>query len=181
MISRVGVLLAAILLGGCVGSAPSPPNGAPLLPHTLSPATLGYNLSLSQLVTGEYGGEVTSTRLVAVGLSPLGLPLFEFEQVGDRVTARQLGGEQGPVDPRQVISDLQLTYWPEDVLRPALAAAGYRLESDPVDHSRRVFSSDGLLQAEISFESRHGAQDDIVIRHFYPRYTVRVTAFEPEG
>jgi hypothetical protein len=177
----------AVLVVGCSSAAPTPQSDAPLLPYALSPASLGRDLSLSQTVTGEFGDqersmrvelEVTPERLVAVGLSPLGLPLFTIEQEGEEIRTTQLGGEQSPIDPRHVLSDMQLTHWPENVVRQVLATRGLRLEVDRAEQSRRVYGADGLLLAEITFGGAHGAPHEIVIQHYTPRYKLRITTID---
>ena len=122
--------------------------------------------------------EVTPELLVAVGISPLGLPLFTLEQEGEEIRTTQLGGEQSPIDPRHVLSDMQLTHWPEEVVRQALATMGLRLEVDQTDLRRRVYGADGLLLAEITFGGVRGAADEIVIQHYAPRYRLRITTID---
>ncbi len=186
---RFAIGLLAILAAGCAHSTVVHTPAQPLLPYPLSPVTLGHDLSLSQTVTGEYSDqtrtmrielEVTSTRLVVVGLSSFGIPVFSLELVGDHVEATSTGSEELSLDPYQALSDIQLAYWPAEAVRVALASKGLRLNVDATDSSRRVYSSDDLLMVEITYYPSASTPQEILIQHFDPTYKLRVTTIGGE-
>ena len=121
---------AGLFLAGCAGT-PAGSDSACKGPTSLdlAPASLGYSLSLSQVVTGEYGGdshsmrfevEITRKRVVMVGLSLSGVRLFTLKQEAAGLELDTLSGKGPAFDPCYILSDVQLTYWPEGVLRQAL-------------------------------------------------------------
>src|SRR3546814_7669394 len=70
----------------------------PLLEDPLLPATLGYRLSMSQVVASQYGGEMRSLRvavemsperLVMVGVSHVGVLLFTLERSEEHTSELQ--------------------------------------------------------------------------------------------
>src|SRR3546814_1029663 len=94
----------------------------PLLKDPLLPATLGYHLSMSQVVASQYGGEtrslrveveISAERLVMVGVSHIGVPLFTLELDGQGLRTTALSAEALPFDPRYILSDFQLAHWPD--------------------------------------------------------------------
>jgi hypothetical protein len=173
MIMRRALIPLLFWLAGCATRAPE--RSGPLLTPPLPPASLGQELAQSELVTGEHDGrsyamrvelEVNAERLVVVGLSPAGVPLFTLEQTAGGVSVE--GGATGrlPFDPAYMLSDLQLIHWPADVLAPAMAARGLRFEER--DGRRRVSERDGRPLVDIAY---HGA---ITLTHLDRPYRLRI-------
>src|SRR5690606_10285186 len=95
----------------------------------LSPASLGADLSLSQIVTGELAGqgqsmrfeiEVTEKRFSLAALSHAGLPLFTLVQSANGADIRLRGPGAEIFDPVYLLSDIKLCYWPRERLNLAL-------------------------------------------------------------
>lgn len=162
-----------------------PPDGNFL---TLPPASLGHDLSLSQLVTGEYDGttykaryeiDITRQRLAVVGLSPLGVTLFTIVQENGDVKT-QTFGIPAKVDPRYVLSDIYIAYWTPATLRPALKKMGRRIEVTEDGAVRRVRNAGDELLVEVRYNNparRHGRID---IRHFDFPYRLRIEPLAPD-
>jgi hypothetical protein len=167
------ILLLALVLGACAHPAAKPPAG-PLLGDPLPPASLGYTLSLSQVVASQYEGktqslrvevEVSPERLVMVGVSHLGVPLFslELDREGLRTTA--LSSEVLPFDPRYILSDFQLAHWPFELVSQDLERRGYRLVRGPKASGRYVYDAERELVASVE-DLRDGKQAGyMVIEH----------------
>ncbi len=191
--TRIWILALVLMATGCAG-APRPDVVAPDViakepPRFLSlpPESLGHSLSLSQLVTGEYGGEIykmryeldiTPDRLAIVGLSPLGVTLFTIVHEKGELAVETLGRGEVKFDPRYTLFDVYLTYWPTAALRAALSPMRMRLDEAADGSFRRVRGLDGEMIAEITYPSKHLKTGEIVIQHFNFPYQLRVETLE---
>lgn len=175
----VGLVL---LLFGCSATPEPQPAGRnfPLL----APESLGHSLSLSQMVVGEYEGktyrmryevEILPSRLVIVGLSPLGLTLFTLVQEKDTVDIERYFENQPAFDPRYTLFDFYLAYWPLKVLQPVLENAGLIIEEDRDGSGRRVSRAEGATVATVSYSGRKEEGGKIVIQHFDIPYRLRIS------
>ena len=183
------LLIAALGLAGCqMGPPVQTADSTILRPYvTLSPGSLGHNLSLTQIVTADYDGqnysmrfevEVGPTRLVTVGLSHMGIPLFSLEQDGNGLHLETFGNEQMPFDPRHILSDFQLAHWPAATLAQTLAERHLRLEDDAVRSTRRLFSEKGDLLVEITYLVRTPSLAETLIQHFDHPYSLRIKTIQ---
>ena len=187
----LGALALLLMATACAGTPPPEParNEAPRF-LSLAPESLGRSLSLSQLVIGEYGDriykmrievDITPARLVIVGLSPLGVTLFTLVQdKGGSAVVTQLK-EQAPFDPRHILFDLYLTYWPPEVLQAALSPLSMRFDESADGSARRVTGPDGDVVAEIAYPSKNAKKREIIIQHFDLPYRLRIMTLEARG
>lgn len=188
---RILAFALILVTTSCAGMAPLE-TGKKEKPRvlSLSPASLGRSLSLSQLVTGEYGDhiykmryevEITPERLALVGLSPLGITLFTLvQEQGEHLIVTQLK-EQPVFDPRYTLFDLYLTYWPREALQRALSQASMRLEENTDGTIRRVRGSEGEIIAEITYPPKNLKKGEIIIKHFDIPYRLRIKTLETGG
>ncbi len=176
-----------MFLAACLGScAPLPPagqGGEPLLRTPVSPDSLGYSLSLSQVVTSDYDGdsrsyrieaEVTPDRLVIVGLSHLGVPFFTLELEAGDLAMTSLSADYLPFDPRHILSDFQLAYWPTEVLARNLAPGGFRLENRREDSERFVYGPAEHRLVAIDYAPSGEPEGVLIIQHFDLHYRLRI-------
>jgi hypothetical protein len=172
MMRRALLLLA---LAGCATPPPATAPAGPVIAPPLPPASLGRELARSELVTGDYGErsyrmrvelEVTAERLVVVGLSLAGVPLFTLEQTAAGLAVDSRVGDRLPFDPAYMLSDLQLVHWPADVLARALTERGLQLELPA--GQRRVIDRDGRPLIEIAYG------DVTTLRHLDRHYRLRI-------
>jgi hypothetical protein len=182
-VTRRGFVVLVLAIAGCAQLPAPPGRTGPLLDPALPPASLGRELARSAVVTGEYRDrtysmrvevEVTPERLVVVGMSHMGVPLFTLEQTsaGVRVQSNARGGP--PLDPAHLLSDLQLVHWPAHALEDALASRGLRLLDRPSEGVRRVVDRDGGLLVEI-VHLRSGDDPAVTtVRHLDPPYGLRI-------
>ncbi len=184
------IILAAVvaIVAACAGAAPEPDGDAEnsLLQAVLPPASLGTSLSLSQLVEGEFKDqrqslhvevEVTPARLVVVGLSPVGVPLFTLEQRAGEITVETLGSDELPFNPRHMLSDFQIAYWPEAVLRGAFQSLGLSLRQAAQDR-REVLGENGEVLVAVTYGGDGDNIGDIIVEHFDPPYRLRIMTFK---
>lgn len=185
---KVWAILLLLTVTACAGSAPQGMK-APSSPHFLSldPSSLGRSLSLSQLITGEYEDkiykmrnevEITPTRLAIVGLSPLGISLFTLVQERDKVTVETVSKEKMAFDPRYILFDFYLTYWPTAVLQKALASEQLVLDESTDKKTRRIRDLHENLVVEITYPSTSTLENDIIIEHFDLPYRLRIKTLE---
>jgi hypothetical protein len=171
-------LLLLLAVAGCATAAPAPQQPGPLLDPPLPPASLGRELAQSELLTGDFGGrsmrlrvefEVTAERLVVVGLSLAGLPLFTLEQTVAGISVAGAGVGRLPFDPAYMLADLQLVHWPAAALAPALATRGLALEEQA--GRRRVLDQDGRPLVEIVYDDPAGVTR---LRHLDHPYSLSI-------
>lgn len=188
---RIIPLLLMLTLTGCAETTPPPTSKEePPAFLSVSPASLGHSLSLSQIVTGTYDGreqkmrfelDIGPSRLAVVGLSPLGVTLFTIIQDKNDIKVETAAKGQIPFDPRHMLFDIYLTYWPKAVLRPALARLGMRLDDMEGGKFRRVRGVDGKLIAEIRYPPKRKNTERIVIQHFDHPYRLSIQTLETLG
>ena len=117
--------------------------------------------------------------LCVLELGPRGLVLVAFTELGQRLFTIAYGPEEfaidtSPVlpsqfDPKRVLADLQLVYWPLDVFRKSLSEGWVIAESS--DAARRL-THDGDVVAEVSY----GANGTIEVRRESLRYDMTISA-----
>lgn len=180
-----------LALAGCAhGPPPSAPKADPLLRLSLAPESLGRPLRLSQVLKAEVAGqdrtfrfqvEVTAERLVMVGLTHMGMPLFSLTQDAGGLRVETPAGGPFPFDPRYLLADFQLTFWPVPVLRPALGALGLRIEEKPDGLGRRVIGGDAKLLVDIAYPPHGISAGEIVLAHHDHPYRLRIVTLQEGG
>ena len=182
-------MLAAIvsIAAGCTQAARGPDADGAVLQALLPPASLGENLSLSQLVVGEFQGqthslhieiEITPTRMVMVGLTPMGVPIFTLEQEANEIEVQTLGSDSFPFDPRHILSDFQIAYWPEAVLSDKFHSFGLTVRETPTAGSREILAESGEVLVAVTYLDNADGAGDIIIEHFDPPYRLQIETFE---
>ncbi|MCW2236400.1 DUF3261 domain-containing protein [Azospirillum canadense] len=158
---RKTVLGLAILLGACAtGPATGPDARAPMIGPTQRlalprPADLGRSVEAAQLITARRGGDtfvfeghvsVTPERFTLVGLDTLGRRAMTVTWTDAGVEVETAPWLPDGVRPGAMLADLVVLYWPDAVVRKALAPAGAELAADATS---RTVSADGqdLLRA----------------------------------
>ena len=184
-------LVLAMILGGCA-DAPrhSVEENSPLLRLSLPPESLGRSLWLSQLLTARVGtqeqsfrfeAEVSPERLVIVGLTHMGAPLFTLTEDDDAMNVETIGDGQLPFNPRYMLADFKLTYWPANVLRRALAPLGLRLEQSPDGLDRRVVAGDANPLVNIAYPRAGANAGEIMVNHYDYPYRLHIKTIRKEG
>ncbi len=134
-------LLLALPLAGCATVPPPPADTAFIAPGVAfrvpAPALLRQSVAVAQTVQANYGG-MAMVFEAQIAITPAGLDLVALDGLGRRALTIGWHGaapvvEAAPWLPAQVnaanmLADIALIYWPEALLRPALAAAGAGLE-----------------------------------------------------
>lgn len=186
-------ILATILIVTACAMTSRPENVGKVSPQeflSLSPASLGRSLSLSQLVTGEHDGriykfryelDITPDHLAMVGLSPLGVTLFTILQENGQLTTEKHIKKDVKFDLRYTLFDLYLTYWPRDILQAALSRIRMQLYDAPDGSFRRVRDMRGEMIAEITYPPEHPRKGEIVIQHFNIPYRLRIETLAKDG
>ncbi|RJF54594.1 DUF3261 domain-containing protein [Serratia inhibens] len=181
---RMMLLMLATLLAGCAGSQDPTLPQAWLKPGTrvaLPSPVLEQPISQQQLLTAEVKGQRHSMlvllnadgrRLQLVGMSPLGIRLFNLTYDRQGIHTEQLikVGELPPAS--QVLADIMLSYWPAADWRPLLPA-GWRLEDRP--EVRRLYDDRGATISEIRYQQANGQRNPLSITQsaFHYRITIQ--------
>jgi Protein of unknown function (DUF3261) len=129
----------AIMLSGCASPPDvAPPVASPAPLFCLSPASLGQPLALQQRLTVTFQGQVqppvdvlleVDPRTLQAALMVAGSTMARLNWDGESLVATQSPGWPQRLPAAQVLSDLQLAWWPVPVLRAALPA-GWLLEAE---------------------------------------------------
>ena len=181
--SRCYVLL-LIAIPGCASLNPEPTVPISLL---LSPSSFGGTLSLSQLVTGEYDNQTTSMRfeiditpdrLTAVALSPLGITLFTLEHDGGEPIINQITSDQIILDPKYILFDLYMAYWPTAVLHNALGKHGLKLHEDHKTKKRIILTLSDEKLVEVMYPVTQIGSEEIVIQHYALPYRLNIKSLK---
>lgn len=193
MIKLIAMVVLAAGLTGCVQvapeEAPEEGQGAPLLSTPLPPGSLGHDLSLSQIVTAEFNGErrslrveveVTAGRMVMVGLSLIGAPLFTLELDSQGLKASTLEGAALPFDPRHILSDFQLAHWPRELIARELSRHGNLLLPGSDAAGREIYGPQRQLLVKIDY-LQAGGDGDLTIQHFDRPYKLQIHTIESEA
>lgn len=173
-----------VVMTGCTSTPSEPVTPIPLL---LSPSSFGGSLSLSQLVTGEYNNqtstmrfeiEITPARLIAVALSPLGTTLFTLEHDGGEPTINAITSDQMVIDPRFILFDLYMAYWPTDVLQNALKKHDIMLHEDTKTKRRTAFASSGAKLVEVTYPLIKLGNNETIIQHYDLPYRLNIKSLK---
>lgn len=141
-------LLSAVLLTACAAPVQSLDHVvriAPGLDFTLPrPADLGRSLDAAQLVTARYGDRTvvfeahisaTPAKFLLVVVDPLGRRALSVTWDNAGITYEAAPWLPPAIRPRNMLADIVLLYWPESVVRQALARSGGRLVVAPGSRS----------------------------------------------
>lgn len=113
----------------------------PLLPAS----ALGRSLAASQRFTSHFRGkqqtlyfqvEVEPRRIAMVGLTPVGVRLFVLQYQGGKVLYQPQPFFKAPLQPRHILADFQLVYWPLATLQAALGPQGIRIRERQTGQGR---------------------------------------------
>ena len=157
---RLLLLLPSILLAGCQWFSWHKPIST-VLP-ILSPDSLGQSLVALQKVSGERAGshytmlfqvEVDQQRLVLVGSSATGNSLFSVEYKQGALNSNVSPLLPAQLDPRYVLGDFQLVFWPASAINQQLIGSDYRLVDHPL--RRELWQAEELLIAIDYSEQNH--------------------------
>ena len=159
-----------LLLGlcGCV-TTPQPTPSRPELLLRLAPATLGRELALTQRITMVRDGDRKSfdallevdADAVRVALIAMGQTLGTLTWDGKDFTSRVSTHVPPVVTAERIITDVQLAWWPVDVVRAALPPG---FELDEVGGTRTL-KKDGARFVTVT--STEGRQRVVLTQHLY--------------
>lgn len=149
------VIFAALvsLLAACArqsSEAPAAVRIAPGLALSLpAPDALGRRVEASQMLTARYGDQsflfeghlsATPERFLMVGLDPMGRELLRITWTPAGVDYEAAPWVPSIMRPESILLDIVLLYWPDDVVRRMVTAAGGSVDITP---RRRSFRTGG--------------------------------------
>ncbi len=88
------------------------------------------------------------------------------------------GRQRTGFEPRHILFDLHLTYWPRKPLQAALSSFSMRLDDSANGSVRKVQDSNGKAVAEINYGPKAATPGTIVIQHFDVPYRLRIRSSE---
>jgi hypothetical protein len=173
--SKLASAALLVCLAGCASLGTQSKQSPPLAP----PISFPQAQRTTQTVVIDRDGQ-THRTLCVLELGPRGLVLVAFTELGQRLFTIEYGPDKfaidtSPVLPPQfeaslVLADLQLVYWPLDVLRNSLHDSWSVTES-PSNAERRL-----MHEGNVVAEARHDADGSIDIRRASLGYHMTIVA-----
>ena len=129
------------------------PNRRLALPR---PADLGRSVEAVQMLSARYDGQtyvfegrlsITPQRLVLVGLDGMGRRAMTVTWTGHDIVIERAPWLPDTVRPGSMLADIVVLYWPEAVVRKALAPAGCTLQASAKSRTVRC-GNDEVLRAK---------------------------------
>lgn len=157
MCRKLIVIALLLTLGSCALFS-RPPAQPPLRP--LAPLPAGDSRQLVQHIAVTWRGEqsdlmgasLLGPELVKVSLlTPQGVSLLDIHYDGREVKAQQYLGGGRQIPPRALLADMQLVYWPLDLLQASLPAPWTLREERTAEGRRRELFYAGELYTEVSY------------------------------
>jgi hypothetical protein len=148
-----------LLLSGCAAPAEVrgrdhatlfAPNRSLALPQ---PADLGRSVQAMQLITVQRDGDtyvfegqisITPERFLLVGTDPMGRRAMTVTWTEAGVTTESAPWMPSALRPDSMLADIVMLYWPEDVVRRAIAPAGAELVVNAKSRTVRINGRDVL-------------------------------------
>jgi hypothetical protein len=173
--SKLASAALLVCLAGCASSGTQSKQWPPLAP----PVSFEHAQRTTQTVVIDRDAQ-SHRMLCVLELGPRGLVLVAFTELGQRLFTIEYGPDTFAIDaspvlppqfePSLVLADLQLVYWPLDVLRKSLNDGWSVTESQP--NAERRLMHDG----EVVAEARHAADGTIDIRRTSLGYHMTIAA-----
>ena len=150
-------LAAALVLAACASAPFAPPAATPML--RLAPSSLGRELAVVQQLDVQVAGQTRSLEValeadaqsVRMAFLQLGQTVARLEWDGRQLAQSLAPGWPRVVSAEQVLSDLQLVWWPAAAVREGLAP-GWQLAESPqtreLSYQGRVLTSVRKLAPE---------------------------------
>ena len=101
-----------------------------------SPADLGHSVEATQLVTAHYGDQTfafeahinaTPERFLLIGLDLMGRKLMTIDWTKDKISYATAPWVPAQLRPENILADIVLLYWPDSVVKTALAKSSGKL------------------------------------------------------
>ncbi len=161
----------------------------------LQPSSFGKELSLTQLVEYQYEdsrrelliqSEITSEKMILVGLTTSGTRLFNILFDGDTITGEGYHLLSNNVQIQYMLADIQLALWPIKKIHQHLTQTSdcYKMgncrliESD--DHLQRKLTSRGKDIFTIKYQSIPHYQSEITFNNTLRNYSLTITLLAME-
>ncbi|SHF36220.1 Protein of unknown function [Microbulbifer donghaiensis] len=157
MFGRLSACLWLLLLAGCSTQPQSQPQLRPL-----APLLDGEPRQLTQHIVVQYRGEqrdligaslLAPEQLQVSLLTPQGVSLLDIHYDGREVTAQQHLGRSRQIPPRALLADMQLVYWPLEMLQRSLPAPWQLRESRAENTRLRQLFLRGTLYTEVRYST----------------------------
>lgn len=193
---RRAVLLIGVFafLQACAGGPPaSDGDQAFIAPgHVLAlpaPADFGRRADVAQLVAVKWQDQnfsfeariaIDPQQVVIVGLDGMGRRAMTITWNDAGVVQESASWLPKALRPGPVLADIVVLYWPEDVVRRALAAAGATLNADAT-HRTVLIDGKPVLEAEYQFTPGAAWPRKVRYRNLAWGYSMEIESIESSG
>ena len=172
-------LLATLAACATTARGPATADSSAGLP-LLSPASLGESRQVSQLLRAEYTGGSVALRCVVmvdarmltfIALTSLGQRAFTLDYDGENLRAQRAAQVPAALQSTQLLNDLQLVYWPLQVLQRSWRDSGVTVVESGA--GIRELRRDDTLLARVQFggDPWNGR---VRLEHFDWHYTLQI-------
>ncbi|TQV87854.1 DUF3261 domain-containing protein [Aliikangiella coralliicola] len=156
----------------------------------LTPASLGKQLALTQAAEISFDNnqhellfqaEITSKKMVVVGLLASGTRLFTIEFDGEKITSEGISKVIEKIKPGYLIADIQLSLWPDKILREHLKQHSDCFKSGQCEllnsneGNRRRFMKDGEEIISISYRGTPSYKHQLEFKHHLRGYGLKIS------
>ena len=147
------------------------------------PIELGSSLSVSQLITAQWGEkkaqkllvqlQVDAKQVVIAGFSAWGARLLSINYSNDQINTYVLTGLADKLPkPEQVLFNVMLCVWPIDAWEKPLQKIGWRLIEKGL--KRQLLDKNGQLIVDITYQTRPYIKGVIKFKHHVLGYTITI-------
>lgn len=148
-----------------------------------TPAQLQHSLTVSQLISAQWGEQqqqqllvqlqVDSEQVVLAGFSSWGARILSLNYTAGKIDTYIMPGlgESLP-KPEQVLFNVMLAIWPAESWYTSLNSIGWRLQEQPL--KRLLINSDNQVVVEISYTTTPHLAGLITFKHIPLNYTIKI-------
>lgn len=141
------------------------------LPH---PASFGRDFVVNQLVIVQYNGAKAQQLPVYLELTANNLVIAAFSSFGTRIMALEYNGETIKTDiiqglenklpaASQILLNLMLTLWPQDIWQQELSKIGWSMQTDGLE--RIIYNNKRQVEIRILYTNKNMFKGKITFLH----------------
>lgn len=178
MIKKIISTIAALLLMACSQTGVITPKKVAIsdkqninLPY---PASFGRDFAVNQLVIVQYNGakaqqlpvylELTDTNLVIAAFSSFGTRIMALDYNGESINTDIIQGLEAKLPAAsQILLNLMLTLWPQDVWQQELRKIGWSMQTDGLE--RIIYNNKHQIEIKILYTDKNMFKGNIIFLH----------------
>lgn len=184
--NKLITLFVCILLSGCASNSQTLTSAwlKRDVKVRLPAVTLSHDINKQQLLTAKVGNktgslitllEVKDGRVVLMGLSTMGIRLFEATYDGQTIQVEKYITLLDLPPANQVLADIMLSYWPVNAWQHLLPNEWQLLDKG---NKRLLIDDNQQIISEITYKQSSGEREPITIKNNYFNYFISIQDME---